>query len=547
MTQLEYSTYNLQSDFNKLYTDVLNCEIVAPPYYNGTVPHAFFLKTRHWFKRHYPDSAFNSDIFDVIFDIERVNDDNVFILGKKDNKIKVINFIASTQSLRVVREGQPYVEGTNYKFLYINAVKGKKEDQVDQVSGETGLFLIKNWGSLPGTTVDKAGKYLYLNSAGTQANEIGTGIGQVFKIDYVQSGKYNIASSGWVTQPKNLKWFIYPLFWKTLAFIDTDSICIIHDFEEFPTTFDVTSVPGILLPMDAIFVNNRLYVLQRPVKAGNASSNVFAWGYWYNTSYFGLNSMIGSVVSAYNISAFQSYVLIFHKEWIDCVLKVTTTINSIQYNLDVLSPLTKDVSINWQNQFVIYNEWLYIISDDKKFYSVSITPQPSDKYSIKVESQGVYIQRFLDEIKPNDLVRIWMDNQDIYLLHYIDSTKVSRIFIYNGQYSGWLHWETKLQIRGFKSWVFFGKFIYEISKDSYQDIDLDYPSKITITSGEDNIYQHKILKFLKLLVWNKMDSSTKVRLKTSAGGYLDTTEMSMQNAKYFEALLDWPSRIDYQL
>lgn len=39
----------LAQEFNKFYTDVVNCEITAPPYYNGRVPQTFFFKKRRAF------------------------------------------------------------------------------------------------------------------------------------------------------------------------------------------------------------------------------------------------------------------------------------------------------------------------------------------------------------------------------------------------------------------------------------------------------------------------------------------------------------------
>jgi hypothetical protein len=61
---MEFVSLPLTQDFNKLYTDVLNCDIVPPPFYTGRVPQTFVFKKRGAFVA--DDTA---QTFDTIYDI----------------------------------------------------------------------------------------------------------------------------------------------------------------------------------------------------------------------------------------------------------------------------------------------------------------------------------------------------------------------------------------------------------------------------------------------------------------------------------------------
>ncbi len=77
---LEYSSYPLGQDFNKLYSDIVNCKIVAPPYYQGDVPHSFFLSKRDGFAKKYAGTNFNAMGFTEIFDIEEYGTDFLYLI-----------------------------------------------------------------------------------------------------------------------------------------------------------------------------------------------------------------------------------------------------------------------------------------------------------------------------------------------------------------------------------------------------------------------------------------------------------------------------------
>lgn len=111
-------------------------------------------------------------------------------------------------------------------------------------------------------------------------------------------------------------------------------------------------------------------------------------------------------------------MLVLTKSGIDVILTVQTNVSGTVYTFEVLSNMTRDIAIYGQNYFLIYNQGFYIISNNKRFLSVTITPQPNDKYTITLTPQGMYIQKFLDAIQSADRVRFWVYDQDIYILQW---------------------------------------------------------------------------------------------------------------------------------
>lgn len=70
---MEYGQFLLGQEFNKNFADVLNCKIVAPPYYPGEVPHTFFFAKRDGFARQFADELSTQlDAYDEVIDFERI-------------------------------------------------------------------------------------------------------------------------------------------------------------------------------------------------------------------------------------------------------------------------------------------------------------------------------------------------------------------------------------------------------------------------------------------------------------------------------------------
>lgn len=64
---MEFTSLPLVQNFNTLYTDIENCDIIPPPFYLGRVPQSFVLKKRGAFSIVSGAQAFDS-IFDTYDD-----------------------------------------------------------------------------------------------------------------------------------------------------------------------------------------------------------------------------------------------------------------------------------------------------------------------------------------------------------------------------------------------------------------------------------------------------------------------------------------------
>lgn len=182
--------------------------------------------------------------------------------------------------------------------------------------------------------------------------------------------------------------------------------------------------------------------------------------------------------------------------------------------------MTRDIAIYAQNYFLIYNQGFYIISNNKRFLSVTITPQPNDKYTITLTPQGMYIQKFLDAIVSTDKVRFWVYDQDIYILHW--NGTFTNIFLYKNFYQGWIRWTTSLFVNGFKLGKYFGSNIYYTSSTTSLDAgSVGYSQSIQLVGGEDNIFQVKRMFFTKLIIGNNTTPTTEVIHSSYIGGYID--------------------------
>lgn len=80
---MEFNSLPLVSNFNTLYSDVLNCDIVPPSFYLGRVPQAFVLKKRGAFS-----AVAGAQTFDTIYDIYEDGSDTYYI-GKISSNVIV--------------------------------------------------------------------------------------------------------------------------------------------------------------------------------------------------------------------------------------------------------------------------------------------------------------------------------------------------------------------------------------------------------------------------------------------------------------------------
>ena len=155
------------------------------------------------------------------------------------------------------------------------------------------------------------------------------------------------------------------------------------------------------------------------------------------------------------------------KSSIDTVAQITAKINGEDLALDVLVNVTRDVTIFKQNSFVVYNEGLYVFTDSKKFFAVTITSANIYRYQVLLQNQGIYMQKFFDGFAEDDNVSIFIEDSDIYL--FKENEDGTEIFLFDSFYKGWHRWSTSLRINGKTLDAFYGKNLYETSDGSLRD------------------------------------------------------------------------------
>ncbi len=90
----------------------------------GEVPDTFFLTKRDGFKLKFNAPNWNDMGYDEIYDFEIYNDNWVFLIGRVGDYIHVKRYVVDTDTVQTIRSSQPWKEGVNYKFIYLNTVKG---------------------------------------------------------------------------------------------------------------------------------------------------------------------------------------------------------------------------------------------------------------------------------------------------------------------------------------------------------------------------------------------------------------------------------------
>ena len=109
---MEYGQHLMSQEFNKNFSDIHNCKIVAPPYYPGEVPQTFFLAKRDAFLKEYSEHIGTAlDGYSEILDYQRFDiagQDFIYWFLVRDNlQVKLIHLHAVGSSLGTVTQVGP--------------------------------------------------------------------------------------------------------------------------------------------------------------------------------------------------------------------------------------------------------------------------------------------------------------------------------------------------------------------------------------------------------------------------------------------------------
>lgn len=502
---MEFTSLPLIQDFNKLYTDILNCDIIAPSFYIGRVPQSFVFKKRWAFS-----AIDTAETFDTIYDIYEEWNDTYYIWKIGSNVLVKKN---STTLYTWT-----YVAWVEYKFFLSQWPKWTVVDSWTWMNGSVSWADIiltdatKTW-----TINSYAGKYIYLYEADVWQ-------WQVFLIDSNTATTLTVTSTGWKVQPSNAKYKIFNSYWYVLSFVAWDYIYNIQDITS------VTPVKTIPTPMDAIYFNWNYYIVAQDKNIHVGWDGIFS-------AYFSWKSNIGSNPDTYNIINFKDYILLVWNKWISAIRNITrvdSTWASITER--IILPVTSDIWIFKQWAYTIYNQWLYLISQNKKFIWVEITDVWIDKFTVTSKNQWIYIQQFLDILSTDNVINIWIDDANIYIV--VKSSWKSTIFNYDTMYMWWHRWETLLPLTDYKLSKFVWNTLYIKWYDALKDEwDLEYNQNIRAVIWEDNIFLMKRALLTKLYIWKNTTKWAYIHYTSMAWWNVDKYIKKLEESKYIQDIL----------
>lgn len=488
----------LWQEFNKTYTDIVNCQIIPPPHHEWTVPFSFFFKKRdafveksdYWFAEIYDQEVVGSDVYTiwlVWWDV---------VVTKNDDIIY--------QELKV--------DWRNYKFLFMWHVQWDVEDTWTDPNGV--LWDINNWYNLDEQVLVDVTKNWVPNQYAWHYVYLTSNIWEweVFRIDSNTATELFISSSPFIVLPNtwdNTWYSIYPTYWDTLCFLWADWVYVIHDFLTQAVPVDVKKMPRVNDPIDIISAKERLFWFDKDYSV--RVSQEWAMLKWY----FTWDSIVWNSFNMYNIMEYQDYVLILWPERIDIVREVKIQAGAITKSVFNVINVSKTHWIYLPNAFHVYNQWLYIFSQNKRFMAVTISPAWTDRFYVSEEKdQWIYMQKFFDLFDNTtwNTLNIKITDKNIFITYCNGSD--TEIYVYELQFQWWHRWKSALKIRWRK---------YDWYWDRYFETD-----NTTILDDETTWYDQVI----KYIIWENDIYSVKRHLLDKIWLWWLTTRWSYVNLNY---------------
>ena len=510
---MEFVSLPLIQDFNKLYTDILNCDIVAPPFYPWRVPQTFFLKKRWAFVW-----IVWAEVFDTIYDIYEEWSD-IYYIGRIWN-----NVLVKMNSTTIYT--WTFVDWVQYKFFTAQWPKWTVQES----------WIWANWVTIPPDIVIQdltktwvvnayAWKYVYIYEADTW-------VWQSFYIDSNTATDLYITSTWWKVAPVNAKYKIFDFYWYNPSFVAWDYV---YNIQDVTSVLPIISIPT---PMDAIYFNWNYYIAAQ-------DKNIHVWWDWIFSTYFSWRSNIWTSPDLQNIINFKDYVLLLWTKWMSLVrtiVRVDALWTSVTER--TIIPFSYDISIFKQWAYVIYNTWLYLISQNKKFIWIEITDVWIDKYTVNTKNQWIYIQQFLDSITTSDEINIWINDENIYIT--VRGSWKSTIFNYDVMYMWWHRWETLLWINNFKNNKFIWDTLYTKAYDAWTDEwALQYNQKIRTVVWEDIVFLMKRALLTKLYIWKNTTKGTYIEYSVLAWGNADKYIKNFEESTYIQDVAWYSLQTDW--
>ena len=559
---LVYFNWLFTWDVNKVYYNLINCEIEKAPYKDREDGDLFWVNKRKWYIGKawvdywqmvgvfIPASFYLTDVIEIwIYKY-------LMAVDYQADIIKIFKEIQIPGWRPVLVEIYSWAYGGNDKFTKTKFVWGKPRTLfvaswditsiigIEENNTNTMLSYFRDWTQIDWNYANwwdsvNPWDYIYCYDNKSLFELWVSGIpGSVAKVNYrdvTSPEKLNTTGrpgfAGSQLEGKDMKYYIFPEITEVFLFSTKNWVVCWH-YDDYTTT------PGSV----AIFTNvwQSTEAFSSMVEHNGFLAYYYdKWGiisyggqgtdqmYWFATQYIPISKDI------LNITSFGNYLVAMAKDsivacTITTITDTTVTPASIEYvwgsqNVMQWEGLFSDSSYD------VTEEWLFMITNQKRFGNLSLSSPGAYYGNQNIESKfndmSEWIKWHLDLIQDDDDVWVKIDNREIRI--FINWTTYNsplynktKILIYDRLYKiRHVHISLNTVINGYENWYFLGNRPYEYCgrKDWYYIIiyweelnklifkEFDYDQKIQMyfweTTDAAQIHTYKKLHFAKLLLW----------------------------------------------
>lgn len=521
----------LWGDFNKLYSDIVNCEIVWPPTYTWRVPFNFYVKKRGGFQEVLTPTV--EKIYDARFD-----GTNWYILWKNGSNVQFL--YGSTVLLT-----KPYDSRISYQIADIWCVTWDQLEQwtsgswvvATETVSEHFLDGTKNW-----TVNQWAGKWLYIYSATA---------GQ-WVIVQIQSNTATTITpvGGFIQLPWTVsQYYIFDKYGSVYSYPMNDWVYISHN----PTVTMQRKIMNLSIATNVCSSGWRIYWY-------TSLWNFYVTNSWVNNLTLNLsNYYIWNQANVLDLVDYKEYVVLLSLDSIDLIkweqISITTT--TVAWTTTASTTAFKIVNATrqfWEHNrwaYVVYNQWLYIVSRRWKFLAVTIEPvslsaaySGADAFTVTVQDQWANIQKYLDPYKFTATYRLSIDDDEINIIQNDPLITSTRILKYDFSYQWWHIWETDANIdfvlNRSTGYAYVWANIYNVNTALKTDLwTYEIIQRVKVNVHEDTYFSVKRDDALKVSIGYRTTPWVKIKFEYIISGLVFLIEKQFSETNYL-ALLNVP-------
>lgn len=258
---------------------------------------------------------------------------------------------------------------------------------------------------------------------------------------------------GWIWD--NVSYKIFRDVWETVWRVWSDTLNVYH------WTSNITTSMGWSWSGSIMSVVNHNWILN---VLTDKWYNVY-WWIWENIMYFTWIQSTYVWKDKINSVSFGNFLIFLWRSWIDWMTFSEDWKYSYKYSLSDTN--YSDFWVFSQNAFSVFDNWLFIVGNDKRLYAVSIAWSWS-KYYLELKSQSESIFPELDLLQDGDEVSLSSYQNKLYIFingrlysdnEWLDKTK---ILIFNKDY--WLRYKhivSRWVISWTKYWLFYWDWLFQ--------------------------------------------------------------------------------------